>query len=421
MSFLVPVGPRRSDGSLVPPQTPEEKAAARDYLNRLRLVHGDDPHHDFFQWPKELFEDVIHYRPIDSLPEEQQQAIRLRRQEAFENSYIPWIVTDAAALLMGLDDIDDTIKTGQLLNRYAIQPALKLADIAGLPGAWFKTPTLRNWRTQCRRKVPNRERKLRFINEAVPERLDVPTKTGFGRLFPKWGFWSLAIQALQVTDGIFGVGLQLGPIIGRAMEVFFRTAAALGLPFSPSDNKYHQILRGRTNAQAPRLLAAQEALHPEDLFSVLHGLRIASSPDVIPPQIIHPNDYPDVFNMFTEPWQEIRNFAGLAASIPYNIVGGIVNNLIAPPLVSWSNNIEGTPLDLYPDPQLDNFPRWVMERLAKGLCPANQCDAELMQALAFLAQARRRNLPQPKFKDPEFTMADRLRLILNFVFPGLGA
>jgi len=419
VAYIMPSGPVRSDGEPTKPLTPEQKSQADDYLRRIEILRrSQDYYADFFQW-RRITEDVLHYTPFDSLPHEQQLAIIRRRQKAFQESYIPWIVTDATSLLTGIDDIDDFLKSAQFLKEYAVTP-LARAIGKGFPATPYDAnPILRAWRRNCDRRIPKRQRKLGFVNAIAPNRFPAGLLPALLGLFPGWRFWALAMQFAQTTDGLFGVGLQLGPLIGGALELLFRGAAALGLPFGPEGNKYHQILGARATQHANQLLAAHQAMHPEDTLSVLATLDNIASRQLIPYDIIAPQDYPDAFQMFQHPWQQLENFAGLAFSIPYNIQAGLVNNLLGPVLQDWSLKIEGGGVSQIPQPELDNFPRWVLERIAKGICPTAQCDAELLQALAFLAQASRRTLVLPTFDQPELSIADKLQFLIDYLLPQL--
>jgi len=413
VSYLNPSGPKRSDGATVDELRGDALRDAQFILGTAaeRKAQGDQ-FADFFQWQR-LTEDVLHFQTFDSLPPEQQNAIKLRRQNAFKNSYIPWVVTDATALLTGLDDIDDMAKTAHFLKRYVLSPLATGLDKI-LPDSPLRNDhNLQRWRRSCYRRPGKRERKRVFVAIAQPVALPRAGGGLLAALFPAWRFAALLAQALQTTDGVFGVGLQLGPLIGQLQEGFFRGLAALGLPFSPEGNKYNQILASRVTARGNMTAAGWQPMHPEDRLSALTALVAASDAGFNEKIVIPAEDYPDAFNMFAHPWQELGNFAGLAASLPYNLGALALDQFGLPLFGNWSQTVGGPGATGFPTPGMNNAQQQILRLLEQGVCPGQQCDAELLQIIAILAQGQFRVIPHPPVFTPVQEMADNFNLIVD--------
>jgi hypothetical protein len=413
MSYLNPSAPTRSDGSLADQLSDQARRDAEILLGdaAARKAAGDQ-FADFFQWQR-LKEDVLHFQPFDSLPIEQQNAIKIRRRKQLEESYVPWIVSDLTGLLTGLDDIDDMGKTAQFLKRYALDPTAALVAKWRQKAEWNVDPDLRAYRRACQAKVPRREKKRIFIDAAAKTQFPNWGAGLLAALYPAWGFAALLGQALQTSDAVFGVGLQLGPLIGTIEEALFRGAAALGLPFSPAGNKYNQILAQRVTQRSNRMPAAWRALHPEDRLSSLTALLAASDAGLNEKIFIPPSDYPDAINMFSHPAQELGNFLGLAASLPYNMASLAFDALELPILGNWSETVQGPGATGFAVPGMNNIQRQIAKLLEKGICPGDHCDAELLQIISILRQAEFRVIPHPELFKPLQKVALNFNMILD--------
>ncbi len=364
------------------PITPERETRARRLLSdRRSRVDSGDSFGDFFQW-KRITEDVIHFTPFDNLPQDEQDAIRLRRFDAYKNSRVPWIVTDASQLLSAIDDVDDLSKVPGFVNDYAIAPARGLAKRFSGKQTKAADENLEAWRDACAAPSSPRERKRFLLSHGL---LDVLAFAGLGALtalFPAWGFVLRAMQFLQVTDAFFGVGLQLGPALGFAEEKIARGLESVGLPFGPDHNKYHQLLAAHVTNASNTLPAAAGESHAEDTLTSMFALHRASQNDLLPMIVLANDDYPNLVDTITHPWQVGEyafSFARLAASIPYNLGAGLINTTLGDMLANWSHalGVGGNPT--VPAPQPGNELRALMGLADQGICPSPICDAQLYQ------------------------------------------
>jgi hypothetical protein len=332
----------------------------------------------FFQW-KTLKEDVIHFTPFDRLPKEQQDAIRARRLRAFKDSHVPWIITDFTTLAQALDDIDDMGKTAQFAKEYALHPTRIPRGREDVTRALDPDGELLTMRQLCSGKAIPRERKIAFANVLKATGLASMLPPAIAALFPRWRFFALLLQALQTMDGFFGVGIQLGPIIGLAEETIYRGLDKLGAAFSPGDNKYNQILAAQITRRSAYLTAAHRALHPEDKLSMLSAQYAASTRDFMPYVVIAPEDYPNTFEMFHHPWDQLRNFGNLFASLPYNLEATIVNAAVRPMFNNWSTAVNGEPPPEDTRHVPNSLERRIMATLEGGFCPGTHCNASIYQ------------------------------------------
>jgi hypothetical protein len=387
VGFEYPSAARNSAGQDPDPITDERERRA----NRI-LEAGGDLIRLFTT--TEFFEDFLHYRPHSSLPQAQRDAIRLRRRRAFRNSGIPWIVTDAAGLLEAVDDVDDILKSKRFLGDYIVDPITKTAkSLAQIKaGNWRHTKA--QWERFCNPQDPPRTRKRGFYNAVGLNGLALVLARALPAIFPSWRFISLFLQFAQTTDMLFGVGIQLGPALGRVMEIIARGLEGTGLPFGPDHNKYNQLKAARIAKNTPKLTAAAKHMDPDDALSVLFGMLLASDTDVLPHVVISPNDYPDIGEIFgacfPPNWDvcgpaivdQVGNFAALAASLPYNAGAGLVNYIYSNLLANWSDATENvTPIGA---PTYTSGQRAIGALIELGVCTPAFCAAEADQILPFL-------------------------------------
>jgi hypothetical protein len=376
----------------------------------------------FTSWQR-FTEDVLHYRPFDSLDQETQDAIRLRRQRNFQNSDVPWIVTDYTSLMTAYDDIDDLLKTKQLLTEYAI-PAASKAARALKPGQKpFKDERLAGWREACEARVPPRERKIVFRGFGGWNALAGLGLAALGALFPGWRLAALLLQAAQTTDSLFGVGLQLGPILGYGAELFFRGLKDTNGPIFDFTNKYEQLKAARIIAAGPRALAAAPHAHPDDALTTLTGFHHASTSDLLPYLLIDQDDYPSVSDVLSNPWavgKEAFDAGRLAASLPYNLGAALTNELLADALAGWSEALGGPGKSALPKINPNSQTEWLMKLAEKGICPSGQCEAELAQNALILSKIDGRHAPGDLSELPLPTVAEFLRMAVRDPLSFLG-
>lgn len=391
------------------------RRAADNYRRWGRRPVGAEDYSPFSSWER-ITEDIIHFRPLDSLPQETQDAIRYRRRKNFENSAVPWIVTDYTSLMTAYDDVDDLLKTKQLATEYLLPAAAKAAR-ALKPGAKpFKDERLAGWREACDARVPPRERKLVFRGFGGWNALAALGLGALGALFPSWRFGLLALQALQTTDSLFGVGLQLGPILGYAAELFFRGLEQTNGPIFNFTNKYEQLKAARVTAAGNRLLAAAPHAHPDDALTSLTGFHYAGTSDLLPQLVIDQDDYPSVSDVLSNPWavgKEAFDAGRLAASLPYNLGAAFANELLGDALAGWSRALGGPGEAALPKTNPNNQTEWLMKLTEQGICPAGQCEGELAQNALLLSQLDGRHFPDDLSQLPAPTVAELLRMAVR--------
>ena len=382
MSYRHPTADVNSAGENPDPITPARESRALAVLaNAERPRQGIAEYFPLGSW-KRLTEDVIHFTPFDNLPQEEQDAVRLRRRRNFKDSAVPWIVTDYTSLMTAYDDVDDLLKTKTLIKDYALTPTARAVARLAKGRNPFKSEPLEGWRAVCNAAAPPRQRKLAIPGYGGLNFLATLGLGALGVLFPGWRLAALALQALQTTDSLFGVGLQLGPILGFAMEAFFRGVEYVGGPIFDFDNKYEQLKAARVMRDGNKLLAAAPHAHPDDSFTALTGFYYASDADIVPQLVIDQDDYPSVTDVLTNPWsfgKEAFDAARLAASLPYNLGALAVNNLLGDALAGMSEMLGGSGLGGgEPNTTIDNETAALMKLAEAGICPTNQCEAELV-------------------------------------------
>lgn len=412
MSYRHPTADVNSAGENPDPITPERASRALALLDRAE--NRGQSLSDYFplgSW-KRVTEDIIHFTPFDSLPQDEQDAVRLRRRRNFQDSAVPWIVTDYTTLMTAYDDVDDLLKTKTLIKDYALTPAARAAARIAKGRNPFKSERLEGWRDVCAPSVPPRQRKLAIPSFGGLNFLATLGLGALGVLFPQWRLAALALQALQTTDSLFGVGIQLGPILGYGMEALFRAGKAIGGPIFDFDNKYEQLKAARVMQNGNKLLAAAPHAHPDDAFTGLTGFYYSSDADIVPTFVIDQDDYPSVSDVFENPWsfgKEAFDAGRLAASLPYNLGALAVNNLLGDALMGMSQMLGGSGYGGgEPAVSEDNETRDIMRLAEMGICPGPQCEAELVADTYLLSTAGPRT--QPGSSEP-WTLADMARAL----------
>jgi hypothetical protein len=396
MSYDHPSGDFNSAGENPDPMSAIriERAEARiqEYERTKRSIWDYNP---FGSW-KRFTEDIIHFTPMDELPQEDQDAIRLRRRKNFEGSSVPWIVSDYTGLLTAIDDVDDLMKTKKLVSDYALTPAAKAArNLRKGDKPWLDS-VLDGWREGCDVPAPPREKKLLIPSFAGLNFLAQLLTGAFCTLLPLPRLACLLMQAAQTTDALFGIGLQLGPVLGFLMEAKLRALEAIGGPIFHFDNKWEQLKAARILQKTPYHLAAAAYADSDDALSSLTGFYWATDHARAPIFVISPEDYPSIAEVFEDPstfGKEALDFGRLAASLPYNMGAAALNVTVGEGLtnmataLSWEKNP-------YPGQNKpDNATRALMKIAENGICPGGQCEGETaMDALLLATQTGYRGL-----------------------------
>lgn len=172
--------------------------------------------------------DLWKARKYDQIPEDRLADIRAMKQKrkdkflAMLGSPTPHIVNNLGSIMTSIDDAQDALGTLAYLGRVgiAIAPRL-LAKILAGPVGWTMTAaeilnlvqhlgykrlgSKKAKREKDKATKNNPKSKLQKVRKAMRTRKIWPSQ---GRI----------IEALQVSDNIFGVGICLGPIVGFAIE-----------------------------------------------------------------------------------------------------------------------------------------------------------------------------------------------------------
>lgn len=165
-------------------------------------------------------DDTYHLIPETSRPQAERNQRAAQRAERIQASPTPEIVRGVQDVLTRIDDLQDGLVTLSLITRFAAgrnpiyAPVAKVmatgADVlnigrfsqnAGLFGGQHKGSLYRA---------------LAASPRTYSSRLRSTLRTG--RINPTWGE---ALQVLQTTDQLFGVGLSLGAVMGAATDLAF--------------------------------------------------------------------------------------------------------------------------------------------------------------------------------------------------------
>jgi len=329
-----------------------------------------------------LKQDVFIWTPMDDRPQHEQDMIRTRRRDAFENSSIPWVVSDAVGLLTFLDDIDDLGKSAKFIKGFAFDPlrAISGGGRKGFRDWWRRDKDA--FKKLCGGDDFPRRRKKVFAKVARLDFLSFAALQALKTIFPSWRFIALGLQFLQSTEMLFGVGVSLGPVMGAAIESAVRGLANLGAPFSPATNKYNQILAARVAQRLDKGLPAMAAMHPDDALSAAIGALAASNVPIIPPIVIEPSEYPDFGDLLTGDAEQLGNLGSALAALPWNLGAFFINDFLAPMLRNWANLLGAAgadadlPLDWHESSGL------LAELIESDTCAGPFCAAEVDIGLA---------------------------------------
>ena len=398
MSYLHPSAPVNSNGFDPDPLTPARLNTAREAnaaADRAKHILG--PLSDFLSFDR-IGEDILHLTPFDDLPQADQDRIRERRRRAMQESHIPWVVNDAVNILSFLDDVDDLVKSPKIARDYLIRPGADAVKKLW-PGRTGPADALDDARAGCkaRARLP-REHKLAVQNGKALELLAAFGLQALKSVFPAVRVALTVSQILQATDSLFGVGLQLGPLLGALMESVARGLGSLGLPFGPEHNKAAQLRAARLLQRSRRGLGAISQMHPEDQLQALLALDAATRHDVIPPIVLAPEDFPSLDAILDDPStipREAYDLARSIAALPYNMAAYAMNDLVNPAFerIAEALGIDPSSLRNLFNRAPDNT-RDALQRLAeKGILPCSLCDAAVWQALPALEGVQERHHP----------------------------
>jgi hypothetical protein len=341
---------------------------------------------------------------------EEEAAGRERRMRIFANSRVPWIVSDYVGLAQFYDDAQDVVSFARW-NKRAFFPkdlkqclALKTAAGASPVRAYFGCvcPGLKSHGKKA-------GESMFFGWNALGGAL-----AGLaGKLLPGLGGWAYLALAGQVSYNLFGVGLKLGPVMGAGMELFFRGLDAIGLPFGPEHNKYHQLRAARLLERAERGWNAGFHLGAGDLLLATAAIREAYGlGQVVVPRVFSAKDYPSWSDLYGRLGDDLMNgdfkdaldpfaFAAdvygtfpklwdVASSMPRNALAYAMNDLLGGMMSSATDGLLGERVP--GSGELTPEQRAMMAQAHVGRCPnGSECGDTAENQLLFAEWAASQN------------------------------
>lgn len=167
----------------------------------------------------------------DEIPPERRQEIGEMKQKRKErylsmlSSPSPPIVRNAGSILTTIDDAQDALTTLSVIGRLAIKFAPRMLGKAFLgPVGWIMTAAdilnlvMAISRLGLQAKPGKRAGDVVTDNNPFSKKAQVRRAKRMARTLPNAGE---AIEILQTTDNVFGVGLCLGPIVGFVQDAAF--------------------------------------------------------------------------------------------------------------------------------------------------------------------------------------------------------
>lgn len=211
----------------------------------------------------------------NSIPPERLEEIREEKEtkrakfQAMLKSPSPKIASAAGAILTSLDDTQDALSTLACIGMIAavVVGGTTAAMLAGPVGLLAGAAALLNMLNPMSRLkgFTGKAKTGRAAKKDLEKFSDKNpfSKTAKGKMLKKMAKFrpslSNAIEAAQVTAGIFGIGLSIGPIMGFAQDLIFgtvRTLAGQDVSFKSHPPKVPQYV-----ATAQRAAKAQSVLH----------------------------------------------------------------------------------------------------------------------------------------------------------------
>ena len=188
-------------------------------------------------------DDIIHLVPESFLPQDEQDRRRRERAIRLQDSPTPESVQAIGTILTFVDDVQDALLTASVIARIAAVPFPQVRPVA--IGLGVAAEALNIFQLASLLGIPGLEGKRRvatskeFFNRGLISR--ARTARTLARALPTVGE---AVQILQTTDQLFGVGLNLGPIVGLFTDLIFglpqgaEFAFQSGIRYRPGDELF---------------------------------------------------------------------------------------------------------------------------------------------------------------------------------------
>lgn len=216
-------------------------------------------------------QDLVHLVPESFLPEEQQRQNKRDRIYRLKSSPLPQSLQAVTRIVTAVDNVQDALVTASVLVRIAALGAPELAPVAiGLGAAADSLNALNmlaglplnplsskaNWKALARTAWGSqavRAKTATNLTAALP---------GIGETF----------QILQTTDQLFGVGIQIGPLMGLLPATVLGTIEGADIAYRPrADRRLRDEILGDAILNGPGIL--------EEVRDSLEGL-IATPDDL---------------------------------------------------------------------------------------------------------------------------------------------
>lgn len=300
--------------------------------------------------------------------EEEKKALRLQRKKLFQDSAIPWIMNDLGSILGFYDDIQDIVSFATW-NKRLVFPSAAKRQWDAEKGEWDydrdkrRMPIgecMRGLKAEgrsgaaalalcmCPLGLKRRKRAMARVG-AWDLALLGPLATMMLRMFPGTAPFMWALLAGQVSASLFGYGIKLGPMIGAAMELFFRGAGAVGLPFDRSHNKWYQLKTARAMQWIEKGYGTLDKVSAEDRLTVISGTYLMTrDADHLPEFVVKPKDYPTFDDLWDDPFGAFGNALTVAGSLVPNIAAYMANDFINPIAQSLLGLASGDEEDIGP-------------------------------------------------------------------------
>lgn len=167
-------------------------------------------------------DDTYHLIPETSRPSAERQRRAAERVERLQASPTPEIVRGMQDILTRIDDVQDGLVTLSLITRLAASRNPIYAPVAKVMATGADVLTVGRFAQTAGLFGGTHKGSLYRALAASPRTYSSRLRNTLrsGRLNPTWGE---ALQVLQTTDQLFGVGLSLGAVMGAATDLAFLT------------------------------------------------------------------------------------------------------------------------------------------------------------------------------------------------------
>lgn len=200
------------------------------------------------------WDEIIHIRPVNTLPYNEQRMIKIMRYNRIVQSNVPMWARRVTEIMTWMDDVEDFLIT--------IGAAIRLIGpkfpryIKGTLGLIYLAADILNMFQIWRYFMPggtSGKRAFESIEDMNPfgRRGKLGRARRISRKIPALSEW---IEIAQTTDQMFGVGLCLGPIVGFTQEFLFSGLKDVRWLYNPNHKISALSAASRMCAMAPAFM-----------------------------------------------------------------------------------------------------------------------------------------------------------------------